>query len=177
MKNLKISTRLAVIIGTLCVLLVGIGATGLFGIDKSNAALRSVYKERLIPTRELDIIVRTLLRNRLLIAASLATPTPAEIAKNTAEIDENIALISKTWEAYMTNSLGVEEQKLSKQFAEDRRRFVQEGMLPTVAALRTGNINEAQRIAVEQVRPLYELMSHDVDALINAMKQQTAQHG
>jgi len=67
----------------------------------------------------------------------------------------------------MTNSLGVEEQKLSKQFAEDRRRFVQEGMLPTVAALRTGNINEAQRIAVEQVRPLYELMSHDVDALIN----------
>ena len=43
MNNLKISTRLMMLIGVLSALLVAIGSLCLFGMGKSDAALKTVY--------------------------------------------------------------------------------------------------------------------------------------
>lgn len=48
--NLKISTRLVILIGILSVLLMAMGGIGLFGINASNDALRSVYEDRTVPS-------------------------------------------------------------------------------------------------------------------------------
>jgi methyl-accepting chemotaxis protein-1 (serine sensor receptor) len=166
MNNFKISTRLLALIGVMSALLAGIGAIGLVGISRSNQALQSVYEDRLVPVGQLDTIVRAILRNRLAIANSLVTPTPEYIARNTAEVEANIELISKTWDAFMATHLTPEEERLAKTFAEDRKKFVQEGLRPAVAALRANDTKEAQRIVVEKIRPLYEPVAHGVDALI-----------
>lgn len=166
MNKLKISTRLLALIGVMSALLVGIGAIGLVGISKTNQALQSVYEDRLVAVGQLDTIVRAILRNRLAIAVSLVTPTPQEIAKNTAEVEANIELISKTWDAYMATRLTTEEERLAKTFAEDRKKFVQEGLRPAVAALRANDTKETQRIVVEKIRPLYVPVAQGVDALI-----------
>jgi methyl-accepting chemotaxis protein-1 (serine sensor receptor) len=166
MNNFKISTRLLVLIGLMSALMAGVGALGLYGIWKTDDALKSVYEDRLVPVGQLDTIVRAILRNRLAIAVSLVTPTPEEIAKNTAEVEANIELITKTWDAYMATRLTPEEERLAKTFAEDRKKFVQEGLRPAVAALRANDTKEAQRIVVEKIRPLYVPVAQGVDALI-----------
>jgi len=65
MKQLKISTRLFLLVGTLSVLLVGIGAVGLAGIVRADDALQTVYEDRTVPLAEVAEIQQRLLRNRL----------------------------------------------------------------------------------------------------------------
>ncbi|MDI1338847.1 methyl-accepting chemotaxis protein [Polaromonas sp.] len=166
MNNFKISTRLILLIGILSVLLLAIGSVGLFGISQSNEALKTVYEDRLVPAGQVAEIQKDLLENRLLVAVSLVTPTPDIIAKNTDQVEANIAAIGKVWEAYMATSLTTEEAKLSKAFAEDRAKFVQQGLRPVVAALRANDIKEASRLMTEVVRPLYVPVGADIEALM-----------
>ncbi len=165
MNQLKISTRLTILIGLMSVILIGIGLLGLFGISQSNAGLKTVYEDRTIPLGQVADIERLLLRNRLAIAVSLVTPTPETITPNTADIEANIAAIGKTWDAYMATTLTPEEAVLAKKFAEDRARFVQEGLRPAVAALRANDIAGANRIVVEKIRPLYQPVGEGIAAL------------
>ncbi len=166
MNQLKISTRLIVLIGILSALLVAIGSIGLFGISQSNAALLSVYEQRTVPMGQVAEVQERLLRNRLAIAVSLVTPTPEEIAKNTAQVEANIAAITKVWDAYMATTLTPDEEKFAKAFAVDRKKFVVEGLKPTVAALRANDLKEAQRLVVDAVRPLYVPVGDGIKALM-----------
>ncbi|MFZ2393058.1 methyl-accepting chemotaxis protein, partial [Rhodoferax sp.] len=165
MNNFKISTRLMMLVGILSVLLMAIGSVGLFGISQSNEALKSVYEDRTVPTGQIAEIQRYLLENRLAVAVSLVTPTPEVIKAQTAVIEANIATIAKVWDAYMATKLTTEEAKLAKKFSEDRARFVKEGLLPAVVALRANDMNEAQRLVVENIRSLYQSVGEGIEAL------------
>jgi methyl-accepting chemotaxis protein-1 (serine sensor receptor) len=164
----KISTRLIVLFSLASALLIGVGGVGLYGISMANSSLQSVYEERLIPSSQLDVVIRALLRNRLAIAAMIITPTPETIAAKSAEVEANAALISKTWEAFESQRLDAEARRLAGKFVEDRKHFVQEGLMPAVAALRANDLKEAQRITVETIRPLFEPVDKDVSEIIQA---------
>jgi methyl-accepting chemotaxis protein len=166
MNNLKISTRLAIMIGVTSVLLVAIGAIGLFGIVRADDALKSVYEDRTVPMGQIAEIQRQLLRNRLAIAVALVTPSTEVIGPATAEVEANIAAIGTVWTTYMATKMTPDEAKLAKAFADDRSRFVQEGLLPAVAALRANDIEAAKRIVVEKIRPLYLPVNDGIRALM-----------
>ena len=166
MNNLKVSTRLMLLIGLLSTLLVAIGGLGLFGISTSNDALKSVYEDRTVPTAQLGSIKALQLANRLALNIALVSPEPQNIAEQTALVETNMAVIGKTWEAYMATYLTPDEQVLAKSFAEARKGFVQEGLLPAMAALRANDLKEAQRLVVEKIRPLSVPTERGVDALV-----------
>ncbi|HMC16073.1 MAG TPA: Tar ligand binding domain-containing protein, partial [Albitalea sp.] len=155
MYQLKISTRLIVLLGCMSALLIAIGAIGLKGISQANDALLSAFEHRTTPMGQIAEIQERLLRNRLAIAVTLVTPTPEDIAKNTAEIEANVAAITKLWDAYLPTVQGSAEQALAAEFAAVRKKFVVEGLKPVVAALRANDVKEAQRLVVDAVRPLY----------------------
>ncbi|KRI01023.1 methyl-accepting chemotaxis protein [Curvibacter sp. PAE-UM] len=165
MNQLKISTRLTILIGLMSVILIGIGLLGLFGISQSNAGLKTVYEDRTIPLGQVADIERLLLRNRLAIAVSIVTPTPETIQANTAEIEANIAAITKTWDDYMATTLTAEEGKIARQFADDRGRFVREGLRPAVAALRANDVEGVKQIVTDKIRPLYGPVGTGIAAL------------
>lgn len=154
MNHLKVSTRLTILVGVLSVLLVVVGGLGLFGIGQSNDALKSAYEQSTVPAAQLGRINSLVLHNRLAVYAALVIPTPENIQARGAEVESNIATISKEWAAYMTTQLAPEEAALAKAFAEDRKSFMQEAMLPTLAALRANDLKEAQRLAAEKIGPL-----------------------
>jgi methyl-accepting chemotaxis protein len=166
MKNFKISTRLGILIFTLSILLIVVGGIGLFGISKTDDALRSVYEDRTVPMGQLSEIQQLLLRNRLLIANSLIDPAPAEIIANTAEVEANISAISKIWDAFLATDLTVEEEKIAKKFGTDRKQLVQEGLKPAVIALRGNNAAEAHRLVAEKIRTLYPAVGQGIEALM-----------
>ena len=165
MNNFRISTRLVILVGILSALLIAIGSVGLFGISQSNAALKTVYEDRTVPMGKIGEIESLLLRNRLAIATSLITPVSEEITKNTAEVEANIVAIGKLWDGYMSTSLTTEEVSLTKKFAEDRAKFVQEGLKPAVAALRANDMEGTKRIVMEKIRPLFGPVADGVNAL------------
>ena len=165
LKNISVKARLILLSAFLCVGLVMIGAYGMFGISRANDGMLSIYQSRTVPLGQITEIQKMLLQNRLYIAVSLVTPTPEEIKKNTAAIEKNIEEITKVWKAYSDTQLAPEEKKLADQFAEDRTRFVKDGLRATITALRDNNIKEANRLVVENVRSLYQPVGEGIEAL------------
>jgi len=166
MNRFKISTRVAALAGLMSLLLLGIGGLGLWGIAQSNKALHSMYEDNLVTTGEVNQIQALLLSNRLALAVALVTPDEATIKTSTATVEANIAAITRIWDGYLARPHSPQEEQLAKVFTENRGRFVREGLLPTVAALRAGDTPGASRIVVEKVRPLYQPVGEGIDALI-----------
>src|SRR3989344_422187 len=165
-KKLNVKQRLVTVLSILSVLLLGIGLYGLYGISKANEAARTIYEDRLIALEQLTSIHERLLENRLNIAVSLVTPAPEFIRARTAAVDKNIEAITETWKAYMATYMTPEEKELAEKFAESRGRFVKEGLNPAVAMLRANDINGARKIVTERLRPLFEPVGENVEALV-----------
>ena len=166
MNNLKISTRLMILGGFMSALAIVLAGLGLFGIDRANTDLHSVYAERTVPTGQLGRIESMILANRLALAVALVNPTPEVIAASTASVEANIAAISQTWDSYVASQLADDEARLAQSTADDRKRFVQEGLKPAIVALRANELQEAQRLMLEKVGPLYSPFKKGIDALI-----------
>src|SRR3989338_592500 len=156
-KNISIKSRLMIVIAVLSASLLVIGGMGILGMSKANEGLRTVYDNSVVPMEQISNIQKLLLDNRLRIAVSLVTPTPEVIRKNAEGVEQNIAEIGKIWEGYTANShLTADDRAMADKFAEDRKRFVQEGLKPTIAALRANDIRLASSLVVDRIRPFYE---------------------
>ncbi len=166
MNNLKISTRILMLVCALAVILTFIGLMGLRGISKSNDALKTVYEDRVVALGQLVPIQRLMLRNQLAVANAVNEPTPEGVAKSIEEFDGNVAAITKEWTDYMATTLTPAEAQNAKGFADARALFVQEGLRPAIAALRSGNREEAGRLVREKIRPLYGDTAKYMDALV-----------
>jgi hypothetical protein len=166
MNSFKISSRLRVLVGVLIVLLIAQGSLGLFGINRADQALKEVYEDRTIPIGQLGGIRALLLGNRIAITAALATLSPGIRASSIATVGANVAAIMKTWDAYMATNLTTDEQALAATFAAARSAFVKEGVLPAVAAMRTGDMDMVQRIIEEEIRVLLPPVKTTVDQLV-----------
>jgi methyl-accepting chemotaxis protein len=163
-KNLKISSQLSLLVGVLSVMLLGIGLIGLWGMSRSNAALKSVYEDRTVPIEQLAHMNALQLSNRLALTNALLQTLPA--AEAAAQIDANIGKAGKLWEAYMATKLTAQEAKLAKAAADTRASFVQEGLLPAVVALRANNPKEVLRVQLDKIRPLSGALEESLEALM-----------
>ena len=152
--------------GFMSALAIVLAGLGLYGIGKSNSALKSVYENRTVPTGQLGRIESMMLANRLAVALALATPTPAVIAASVATVDANVADITKIWDAYIAAKPGGEEGTLALKVAEERQKFVQQGLQPTVLALRGNDLQAAQQLMLEAIGPLYVSLKKATSELI-----------
>ena len=164
--DFNIKSRLNTIIGLLLVLLLVIGGIGLFGMSKSKEGLRTVYEDRTLPISQIASIQKLLLTNRLNIEASLNTPTPEAVLKNTAEVEQNIDQITRLWDDYMSTQLTDVEKVLAEQFAENRKYFVAEGLKPAIAALRANDITLADRLVADKINKLYPSVEEGIQQLM-----------
>jgi methyl-accepting chemotaxis protein len=164
--NLSIKSRLTFIVAFMAAMLVAGGFLGLGGMARTEAGLKTVYQDRTIPLGDLYKIETLLLQNRIAVTASLVTPTPEFIAEHTAEVEKNIAEISRIWGAYMQATLTPEEKVLAEKFAADRKAFVAEGLRPMVNALRANEVDVASHIMENKIRPLYQPAKEGIEALV-----------
>ena len=163
--------QLALLFGMLCALPLLI-----VGMSKTEQDQKVVQQDRTIPLEQVAHIELLLLENRLAIATTLVTPTPEVISLNTAQVEDNIEEIGKTWEAYMTNHLSPAERTLAERFAANRNRFINEGLRPVLIALREHNVKEASKIVVRKIRPLYMPVGEDIHALVKLQQADFLAH-
>lgn len=172
--NMKISTRLTILLAFLLAGLVVIGGVGLYASGKLNGAMKSVYEDRVMPITQLNTIYTANLGNRL--AISNALNHPEDMAEYIQAIADNKTVIDKQWEiftaAILGNGLADEEDKnLTAKFTEVRGRFVEQGIKPVVAAMRANNLAEIKRIQAAYIAPLTLPLNESLDALIDMQKR------
>ncbi|MDO8208087.1 MAG: methyl-accepting chemotaxis protein [Gallionella sp.] len=167
---MKISSRLVFLLASLLVLVVVVGGVGLYASGQSNAALKSVYDDRMIPVIQLNDIARKNLRNRIAIGNGFIQPDGME--QYIQEVEENRNAINRLWEAYMATYLTEEEKVLAQKFVAARGRFVEEGINPAVAAMTAHDTEAIKRVQVQAIRPLYAPLKESLDALISLQERE-----
>ncbi|MBY0265742.1 MAG: Tar ligand binding domain-containing protein, partial [Burkholderiales bacterium] len=163
--GMSFRSRIIGLIAFMSLMLGGTGALGLYAQMQVQESLRNVYEDRTVPATQIAEISQRLMQNRLLIADSLVAAQPEQITSSIARVHANTAQISRTWEAFVSRDFSKDEKALVDQFAQDRAQFIQEGLMPTVAALQSGSLETARRIAAEKLQPLYEPVEAGIEKL------------
>jgi len=115
MSQFKISTRLASLLAALCLLVLLVGAAGLFGMGQSNAGLRSVYDDRVVPLKQIKVVADMYAVNVVDTAHKVrdGAMTPAQGQQSVADARK---AIDTNWKAYLATHLVPEEAQLVERF-------------------------------------------------------------
>ena len=162
--KMTLKAHLSAVIGFLSLLSIVIGLFGLYGMNQANAGLKTAYEDRTVALEQVARIDSLLVRSRLLLAETLLDPVAAKVDAKTATIDSSVAEVNKIWATYMATYLTPHEKQLADKFAVDREKMVSQGLVPAVAALRSGNI-DAARQAEAHLQTLIPAMREGINAL------------
>ena len=115
MNQFKISTRLAALLAALCLLVLLVGAGGLYGMGQSNAGLKSVYDDRVVPLKQIKVVADMYAVNVVDAAHKVrdGAMTPAQGLQSVADARK---AIDSNWMAYLATQLVPEETKLVERF-------------------------------------------------------------
>ena len=159
-----------------------VAALGIRGLADSNESLRTVYEERMTPVRTLSQIAHLMLANQHQLQMALA-PFPAagspvraalqpESARRAAQaMEDNMHAIDRLWENYVATLEKTEKIEQVERFATRRTGYRNEAIKPAIAALRSLDYADTQRLT-GFARTLYERDSPDIQALIDLQFEQ-----
>ncbi|WP_445158487.1 methyl-accepting chemotaxis protein [Halomonas sp. E14] len=177
--TLTIKARLFVLLAVLLAMLTGVGTLAIVGMSRMEAAIDTIYEDRLIPTRQLSQIDQ-LMRDNIIQLGLLANFDPvlagtgtrqddglAETAALLQVIQDNAAEITELWAVYMATTLTAEEAMLAERFIGQRSQFVQEGLQPAMTLYEGGRFAEARRHISQAVMPLYRQANGTALALLD----------
>ena len=165
-RNLKIRTKLNILVIFASVLMVVIGITGLVGINISNSALSSVYNEKLLYINQLnDVRNHQMLVRTELLEAGLERDG-FEILARIDKVRSSIFKIESLLVEYIKHTMSAEEQKLIDSFMTGRMDFGRNGVLPIIDLLQSEKFDQVEKVRKEIMNPGYAKASDGIDALI-----------
>ena len=163
LKNMRLGTRLALLVVVLLTLSAAMAGVGLYVSGKGNDALDDVFEKKVTPIVLLNSITKANLSNRLAIANALILPQ--DMGRHVQQILDNKVEIDKSWAAFLTSLTDEEDRVLAARFSDARNRFVDQGIKPAVLAMRANDAVAIKRVLVEQIAPL----EGELDAALNAL--------
>ncbi len=164
--NMTIKSRLVAVIGLLSVLLIAIGALGLYGVNQSNQGLKTVYEDRTVVAVDLATMNDhwQVIRMNAVIAANMNDVAVAQARM--ADTAQRDAEIKRIWDAFMATYLVPEEAALAdsymvnaKSYAESRDRTMQMAV--------NGDFEGARENAINDAGPKFNVLHKNVFDLVN----------
>ena len=171
MANLNIRTKLTVLIVLVSILLIGIGLTGLIGINKSNRALLSVYNDHLLAINHLNDVRNNQMLIRMELLAARQETDPFEIMAHGDKVNKYIFNVDAALKQYSARALPPQEKALYDQFVEARMNFGRNGVMPSLDLLQREKFADADKLRKEVMDPAYGKAAHGIDALIEYQAQ------
>ena len=166
MNQLKISTRLWLLITVLSALLAVIGFLGLYATSQSNEGMRTTFEDRTVPLKQLSDINYLLNRNRILVMDMLLNTDSSNVQRRSKEIQENSAKRLEIWKQYMATKLTAEEEKLAKAFDERVTDYTRNGVVAVTQAMQSGNMDAADKAYRDGLSPRAPAVQETVSALL-----------
>jgi len=165
-KNVKIKTRLIFVLMFLSLQLIVGAVIGLAGIYAGNEEMKSLYEDRLVALADLDQLIRLLNMNQLDLAKSVTDTNPDEIKSILASIESRRDIFEKTWNAYMATTLTADEKLFADQLTIERQVFVNEGLNPTIEAVRKGDTAAAIELIHGKMEKTFVPVRESINKLI-----------
>ena len=150
-RPLSVSRQLTIAFGLLLAVLSTVSLIAWMGLGDSNAFMKTLYDDRVMPMGQLAEIQRTALRDRILVMDAIRNPQPENIAKRTKEIAANRESAAKLWDSYARTYLTPEEKGLADQYAQAREQYIDKGIIPALHKLREGDLAGANELAGGQI--------------------------
>ena len=165
LKHLSIKTRLIFLTVLLSAVSLLVGIVGLVNQSATNAALGTVYNDRVVPLDRLGRILTLMLQNQNALS-SAALQADADNSPVIAQVEARIAEISGLWDKYKAAGLTPDEQALARQFIDSRMAFVQEGLKPTMAALRGNDPEQLKQLVKGPLKTRFDTAQQHMQALV-----------
>ena len=174
LKDMTIKSKLALVIGMLSVLLVSVGALGLYGIDQSNDGLKTVYEDRTVVLGDLSLVLDRMHRARL-NAVMAANIQDVAVAKQRAAMTaERDAEINATWQKFMGTILTPEEEKLANTFSQQWPVY-KESRDRTMNLALAGNFEAAADNTTNDAVPKFDAVHQTMFSLIELQSKVASQ--
>ena len=165
-KNLKIRTKLNILVIVASLLLVVTGVTGLVGIYISNSALSSVYNEKLMYIIQLNEVRdnQNRIRAELLEAGTLKDGF--EILEHIDKVRSAVFQIETNLAEYNKHAMTSEEKKQMDAFIAERLNYGRNGVLPIIDLLQAEKFEQANALSKNVMAPGFAKASIAIDTLI-----------
>ena len=165
LNNMKISTRLIVLLVALLVLAIVVGGMGLFGMSKANEGLRTVYEDRTVPLMDLGLAIDMINRIRTNAVVAASAPNPEVAAKANADTLELDSEIGELWKKYLATTLTPEEKQLTDDFGQQWKAY-QVSRNVTLKLAMEGDFATAKENAVKDAGPKFTAARETIFKLI-----------
>jgi len=156
----SIAGRLTLLVGMLILITALAGGVGLYGMDSSNAALKTVYEDRTVPAAQLGDILDLMRDNvqqvTLLIIDARDGSGPKAVEERARRIAGNKERIDRIWTEYLATYLTPEEKQLADQFQDRCGTFVREALLPALEMAKAGDALRLETHLRSKLLPLFE---------------------
>lgn len=164
-KNLKIGVRLSLLVAVLCSFMLAVGFIGLKGMQAGDAALDTVYNDRVVPLRDLKIIADMYAVNVVDSAHKTrnGSMTAGEAKKN---IDIATTTIRQKWHDYLATYLVQEEKALTVK-AEPLMTVADREISRLRMILESGNADALAKFTAESLYPAIDPVSDIFSDLVN----------
>ncbi|MDP3087429.1 MAG: MCP four helix bundle domain-containing protein, partial [Methylotenera sp.] len=151
-QSLKVGKRLMVLIGLAIVTAATLTELGIYNQSKTNTSLEAIYKDRMIPVGDLNTITINqkdinlalgFVQSEVDIVSNAGKSSTklneARVADTIKAVNGYIADNEKLWTGYMATYLTPEEKILAEKYSENYLKYINDGVKPTIQALRTYN--------------------------------------
>lgn len=166
MSNLKISTRISLLIAVMGFVISIVSYMGISGMHETTESLRTVYEDRTVALGQLATVQRLVARNQYILAMAVYSSSKDEATKILEEFPGNVADVTKNFDAYMATGATAEEAQVAQAWKAKRTVYRDTGLLPIQAAVKAGQKDEGLRLLNEKVAPLYEEMRPLMEKLV-----------
>jgi diguanylate cyclase (GGDEF)-like protein len=166
LKNVSIKIRLWIIMFTMAVLILFVGAIGLNGIAMTNEALDRTYKDSLKPTNIISRIMLLMDENRVHIMLGLQHDPKNHYPKkersedsvriHTAAITNNLGEITILLGEYKKRKLTSEEQDITNLYAIAHTQYANDGLILAINALKEKDFQKTSEIFLNKINPYYK---------------------
>lgn len=110
-RTMKVATRLATLAGVMIALILVVGVLGIFAMQDSNRAMGSVYKDRVIPLKDLKLIADMYAVN-IVDTAHKVRNKGLSMAEGLSNVEKADDIIHQRWAAYLATELVSQERDL-----------------------------------------------------------------
>jgi methyl-accepting chemotaxis protein len=149
--NLRISTRLYLLVVLMAIIAVVAGIFGIVGMSGTLASLKSVYQDRTVPAIHLSDIRRNFVRVQVELLLALQHAPGTEVVKlHDHAVDVHLGTLEKyrkeidtAWQEYQVSKLAPEEKEFATDFARRYQTYISDYVVPASAAFRSGDFSTA----------------------------------
>ena len=162
-----LNARLITLAATLVLFMLTIGVVGILATRDSNARMKSIYEDRVVPLAQLFEINDRMANNTIVQYDAVTNGRAGKpIGDIAGKIAANIAVISKTWDEYVATYLTPEEKGVADSFVLKRKSYVDNAIKPALALLAGGKYDEASTLLAGKASEVFGLAKLDLDKLV-----------